>query len=216
MRAREAVEIRVYLIRHGQPEALDGQKRCIGRTNLPLSHAGMLQAEEAAIYLADKGICALYASPLIRAADTARIIGHRLRLPVFYDADLQELDAGQWDGLTFSEIASRWPQLYAQRGLHIGTCPPPDGESFQTAGERLSRALHRICASESGNIAIISHSGAARGWLCRELGLPSDDVLRLPQPYGGITAADWTGAGFRILYCGMQPGVISKGSAASA
>lgn len=204
------------MIRHGQPEALDGQKRCIGRTDLPLSHAGMLQAEAAAAYLADKGTCALYASPLIRAADTACIIGHRLRLPVFYDADLQELDAGQWDGLTFSEIASRWPQLYAQRGLHIGTCPPPDGESFQDAGERLSQALRRICASNSGNIAIVSHSGATRGWLCRELGLPSDDVLRLPQPYGGITAADWTGAGFRILYCGMQPSVISEGSVASA
>lgn len=204
------------MIRHGQPEALDGQKRCIGRTDLPLSHAGMLQAEAAATCLADKGIFALYTSPLIRAADTARIIGHRLRLPVVYDADLQELDAGQWDGLTFSEIASRWPQLYAQRGLHIGTCPPPDGESFQDAGERLTQALRRICASNSGNIAIISHSGATRGWLCRELDLPSDDVLRLPQPYGGITAADWTGAGFRILYCGMQPSVISEGSAASA
>lgn len=204
------------MIRHGQPEALDGQKRCIGRTDLPLSHAGMLQAEAVAAYLADKGTCALYASPLIRAADTARIIGQRLRLPVFYDADLQELDAGQWDGLTFSEIASRWPQLYAQRGLHIGTCPPPDGESFQDAGKRLSQALCRICISNIGNIAIVSHSGATRGWLCRELGLPSDDVLRLPQPYGGITAADWTGAGFRILYCGMQPSVISEDSAASA
>lgn len=94
--------------------------------------------------------------------------------------------------------------------------PAPDGESFQDAGERLTQALRRICASNSGNIAIISHSGATRGWLCRELGLPSDDVLRLPQPYGGITAADWTGAGFRILYCGMQPSVISEGSAASA
>ena len=204
------------MIRHGQPEALDGQKRCIGRTDLPLSHAGMLQAESAATCLADKGIFALYTSPLIRAADTARIIGHRLCLPVFYDADLQELDAGQWDGLTFSEIASRWPQLYAQRGLHIGTCPPPDGESFQDAGERLTQALRRICASNSGNIAIVSHSGATRGWLCRELGLPSDDVLRLPQPYGGITAADWTGAGFRILYCGMQPNVINQANAASA
>lgn len=63
----------MYLVRHGAVEFPGGEKRCIGRTDLPLSKAGRSQAEELREFFAGREIEAFYASPLKRAIETAQI-----------------------------------------------------------------------------------------------------------------------------------------------
>lgn len=191
----------IYLIRHGRPQPLDGQRRCLSLTDLPLSREGEAQAEALAEYLSDREITAVYTSPLSRARDTARAIDPD---PIVSD-DLREVSAGQWEGLPFSEIEARWPERYALRGQHLGTVAPPGGESLLEAGMRLHRALQGLLANSQGNIALVTHGGALRGWLCGRLGLDPDHVLDIRQPWGGITEAVSEG-GLRVLSYGLRPG----------
>ena len=86
---------RVYLIRHGLPDFPQGQRMCLGRTDLPLSATGLAQARDMAASLPP--VSAVFSSPLQRALQTARAIGS----PIVVE-DLQELFAGDWDGLLFS------------------------------------------------------------------------------------------------------------------
>lgn len=152
---------RVYLIRHGLPDFPQGQRMCLGRTDLPLSAAGLAQARAMAASLPP--VSAVFSSPLQRALQTARAIGS----PIVVE-DLQELFAGDWDGLLFSEIQQRYPALYAARGITPGL-PLPNGESDESGLLRFCQAMEQAAGMASGDFAVVSHGGVIRLFL-RHLG----------------------------------------------
>ena len=62
----------IYLIRHAHPDYPGGVKMCLGRKNdLPLSPRGFEQAQALSRYFRDIPLEAVYASPLLRAQQTA-------------------------------------------------------------------------------------------------------------------------------------------------
>ena len=80
----------LYLIRHGEPEFPGGLRLCLGRTDLPLSILGRLQAALTAAGLRGR-VSAVYSSPLKRAAETAGAF----EMPVETLPGLAEQDAGE-------------------------------------------------------------------------------------------------------------------------
>ncbi|WP_006240949.1 bifunctional RNase H/acid phosphatase [Mycolicibacterium tusciae] len=146
------------LLRHGQTE-LSLERRYSGRGNPALTDLGRRQAEAAAQFLVagTSGIAAVITSPLQRAYDTAEAAAKALGLDVTVDADLIETDFGGWEGLTFGEAAERDPELH-KRWLRDTSVAPPDGESFDTAAERVGRARARIISEHPGEtVLLVSH-----------------------------------------------------------
>lgn len=141
----------VYLIRHALPDFPEGERMCLGRTDLPLGHEGLAQAEAMARSLPP--VTRVYSSPLRRAVQTARAVGE----PVILQ-DLQEMSAGEWDGLTFREIRARYPALYAARSRDK-TLPLPGGEPASVALPRFRRALTRAVREAPGDVAVVAHGG---------------------------------------------------------
>ena len=80
--------MRIIFVRHGEP---DYEKDC-------LTPRGRAQARAAAERLAEEGIGEIYASPLGRAAETARFTADRLGLPVRTLDYMRELHWGSVDG----------------------------------------------------------------------------------------------------------------------
>ena len=143
---------KVYLIRHGLPDFPGGKGMCIGTTDIPMGEAGLDQAAQMAQKLPP--VTAVFSSPLARAVQTAEAIG----LPVTVLPDLRELHAGEWDGLTFSQIRQRYPELYAARGLD-STIPPPGSEDAEAALVRFRLDLERAAADAPGDLAVVAHGG---------------------------------------------------------
>lgn len=143
---------RVFLIRHGLPDFPDRKRMCLGRTDLPLCPEGFAQAEEMAATLPP--VTGVYSSPLIRAVQTAQAIG----LPVTILNDLQELSAGDWDGLTFDEIRLRYPELYAARATDR-TLPLPGAEDNEAGLTRFQRAMACAASTAAGDLAVVAHGG---------------------------------------------------------
>ena len=107
---------------------------------------------ELASWFKSRCVEAVYSSPLSRCMETAEYIaGEQQRVHV--EEGLVELDAGEWENMEFTEIRSRYPQLYEERGRSIGTVPPPGGESFARGAERLQDALNRILGNTRGDVA---------------------------------------------------------------
>lgn len=148
---------RFLLLRHGQTE-LSVERRYSGRGNPALTDLGRRQAEAAAQFLAAKGdVAAVITSPLQRAYDTAEAAAKALGVDVNIDADLIETDFGGWEGLTFGEAAERDPALH-KRWLRDTSVAPPEGESFDTAAERVGRARARIISEHPGEtVLLVSH-----------------------------------------------------------
>lgn len=143
---------RVYLIRHGLPDFPGGKRMCIGRTDIPLGEAGVKQAAQMAKLLPP--VTAVFCSPLTRAVQTAQAIGQ----PVTILHDLRELDAGEWDGLSFDEIRLRYPDLYAARGIDQ-TLPLPGAEDHASGLARFAAAMDCAAQTAPGDFAVVAHGG---------------------------------------------------------
>lgn len=193
----------LYLIRHAHPAAQDNRRRCISQTDLPLDELGISQSKQLAQWTQAHPLRAVYASPLLRSRQTADILSGG-KIPVFIDSRLTEMRVGAWENLPFDEIQTRWPDLYAIRGEHMGTTAPPGGESFVEAGRRLAAFL-RALPDDAGDAAIVSHGGTLRGWLCGAMAVSPDNVLSIRQPWGGITAVQRKGSRFSVSSVGCMP-----------
>ena len=193
----------LYLIRHAHPAAQDDRRRCISQTDLPLDEPGLFQSKRLAQWAETHPLRAIYASPLLRSRQTADILSEG-KIPVFIDSRLTEMRVGAWENLPFDEIRMLYPDLYALRGQHMGTTAPPGGESFVKASRRLADFL-RALPECVGDVAIISHGGTLRGWLCGALGVHPDDVLSIRQPWGGVTTIQREGSRFSISSVGCMP-----------
>lgn len=180
----------VYLLRHGEVD-FGGIKRCIGRTDLPLSERGKKQAARLGTFFDGKDISAVYAGSAQRTRLTAELLS-RGRWPVRvwnsaeFGNSLAEIDMGDWEGLGFSEIRERFPELYAQRGRAPETVIPPMGETPSGAQARSIEALKQILSQSEGNIIIVGHSGINRLLICYYRNIALHAWMSLPQPYGCI------------------------------
>lgn len=192
----------LYLVRHAMAEPAGSV--CAGcRTDGPLTAEGQAQARAARAWVQGMRPAPVYASPLRRSRETARLLAGpdgeiRVRRA------LRELDMGEWDGKRFADIRAQYPELYAARGENQALMPP-GAESFPAAAARMSRTLAAIAAplDEQEERVVVSHSGAIRAFLCRITGLPYRQNRRLALPYGGICAVEYGPAGWRCLQAGV-------------
>jgi len=147
------------VVRHGQSVA-DIEKRHEGRADFPLTELGRKQAISVAEWIAKHYPAALIlASPLKRAAETARTIAERLSISVDFDDDLMEFDNGVLAGLLKEEAIKKYPKPVGGRPPH--ECIP-GGESeisFRARGEIAWSRIRHSCPEPDKRILIVSHGG---------------------------------------------------------
>jgi broad specificity phosphatase PhoE len=149
-----------YFLRHGESEG-NSARLIQGRGNYPLSEAGREQARLAAGWFADKRIGRLLSSPLARAHETARMLADRLGLTrIEVREELNELDTGQFTGLTVEEIRERLPAAWRsfQRESWEGV---PGAERIESLAARAEALWRLLAASPAGDRATlcVTHSG---------------------------------------------------------
>jgi len=158
-------------VRHGDTE-LNSAERYWGQTDVVLSIAGLRQAEQLSSRLAAEKIAVIYSSTLSRALKTARVIASRHQLEVITCAVLCEINFGQLEGLTFSEVSQLYPEvakLWVKRSPELKY---PGGESLDEFNDRVSGFLERLEKhNEEEIILIVAHSGVLRTLLCYLLGI---------------------------------------------
>src|SRR5580698_7931013 len=144
------------LLRHGETP-MSVQKRYAGRSDVPLTDTGVLQAAAAAKRLASAGIGVIVTSPLLRATQTAQEVAEVTGAPVVTDEGFRETDFGAWEGLTFAEVRQRWPaELTAW--LADPDVPPPGGESLAGVSTRVTAALRHVLADrQHQRVLVVSH-----------------------------------------------------------
>ena len=116
---------------------------------------------------------------------------------------LSELDCGDWDGLSFSEIRERWRSHYARRG-EDPTLPPPGGETLAHAAARAEAALRSFLSETDGDVALVGHSGVNRALLCALTGSPYARYRDFPQPWLCVNRLRWDGAVLTVDDVGLE------------
>ena len=94
----------------------------------------------------------IFASPIMRAAETAEIMAGLFGLKVKFLPELREHELGEWEGKPWQEVEP----FFEERA------EPPGGETYATFHARLKKALDRI-AREPGHPLVVAHGGVWHG-----------------------------------------------------
>ena len=151
---------KVYLVRHGKRESHHEETL--------LSQMGVKQAEATGKYFKDKEIKNLYASPLPRTQQTAKIISEILNLEIKTDDRLKErMVWGGKEGESFDDFVREWDKASRNRDYRSR-----DRDSAIMSGKRLKSVIEEI--PNSKNTLIIAHSGIIVDYLINVF--PSEDL----------------------------------------
>ena len=162
--------VEVYLVRHGQSQAnVEGvfANRVHG---YPLTAQGRRQSEDLAVRLGaeldGRPVASLRTSPILRARQTAAILGNWWAQPVHPpDVALTEFDVGVYEGTTdpghweaFTQLMTDW-LVHHQWDRRI-----QGGESYRDIAARFSPFLHQLLASSApGDVhVLVTHGGLLR------------------------------------------------------
>jgi broad specificity phosphatase PhoE/ribonuclease HI len=185
----------MQFVRHGvTAHTLDRRFSGSGGADLDLSDVGRAQAAAVAQELRQRGGAdLLISSPMRRTLATAASVASELGLAVHTAPDLRECAFGEWDGLTFAEVASGWPQLMRE-WLNSPDVSPPGGESLRSVAVRVNAAIARLVADAPGvRLVIVTHMTPIRVAVGSILDAPLSAITRLEIPPTSITTlAAWS------------------------
>jgi broad specificity phosphatase PhoE len=184
----------LLLIRHALPvrrELAEGQV-----ADPELAELGHAQARALAEWLADEKIDVIYASPMLRARQTAAHVAERLGLEIIIDPELAEFDRQSHFYIPIEELRQekdeRWDDLVAGRWGADGEVDP---RTFQAV---VVEAVERVVEANPGKtVAIIAHGGVMNAYLGHVIG--SRQVMFFEPAYTCISRVVAARTGQRML-----------------
>lgn len=195
---------RLVLVRHGEAECnakgiFGGPIGCGGLTDL-----GRDQAAALATRLAMSGeladAAALYTSTLARAIETATLLAPSLPTGLVFErrAQLCELDVGQADGLSFSELVEKFGDPHWDEDP-TNPCAP-DGESWRAFSTRGRAALEELAEQHAGQLVVaVVHGGIVEQAVKLVYGAPIDARLRLRTENCSMTEVEFRKGRWHLL-----------------
>jgi probable phosphoglycerate mutase len=176
----------IVLVRHAATAS--SGRRYAGRGDPPLTAAGRRSAEALADRLAAKlpAGTRIVSSPSRRAHETAAIIAGRMT-PAVPEIDERwlETDFGDLEGLTFDEVAARYPGLATRLAAGDLEIDWPGGETAMALKDRVAAAWAELPVSERPTV-VVSHAGPIRIAVALATGrLPAE--VALPSPAEAVT-----------------------------
>jgi broad specificity phosphatase PhoE len=174
---------RIYFVRHGENRANVERLMSWRVIDYPLNELGQRQAEAVAAWFRGRPVEAVYASPLLRARETADRIARVVGAEVVEAETLRELNVGELDGLGDADswavhdgIVARWRQGEWEARF-------PGGESYREAYGRLAGLVAELIERHpTGDVVAVGHGGLFTTVLPRLCPVPGHDgtsALRL-------------------------------------
>lgn len=194
-----AAERILYVVRHGTTD-WNQSGRIQGHMDIPLNEAGRAQARLAGRRLESRGATVIYSSDLLRAYETAAIIGRTAGLQVLTQPGLREINFGVWQGLSSLEIRERDPETYAARRANPYDVAPEGAETWRQFYHRAVCAIDDILATTTAErLIVVTHSGVCTVLGLRALGLDCTGKRAFDSHNCGIHTIAVQGAVWRAV-----------------
>ncbi len=150
---------RILAVRHGET-AWNRDTRIQGHTDIELNETGRWQARRLALALREEPIAACYASDLCRARDTAQAVAHQHGRVVHSHLGLRERSFGRFEGHTWAELESRFPDEARAWRQRVPDFAPPGGETLLQLQARVIAAVTELASRHPGEqVLMVAHGG---------------------------------------------------------
>ncbi|KRL36959.1 phosphoglycerate mutase [Liquorilactobacillus uvarum DSM 19971] len=193
----------LYIVRHGQSEANKAGILQGSKIDTPLTGKGRNQAEAVQQRLKELDFSKVYASPLLRAAQTAHIIAGETTTT--YDRRLKEYDYGEWDGLLVKDVHKKYARFFnSQHNLLPDSDKVSHGETFEEVTQRLEEFFSELVIKHADEkILIVSHGFTIKLMLNAVLGI--ENLVNLNEPSNaGVTKIELTPETKTLLYFNQE------------
>ena len=187
----------LLLIRHARSE-LAG--RFCGHTDAALSDEGRRQLPGLLQKLSGYPVRRIFSSDLLRVRQSAGFLAAGLNLSVEYLPELREISFGEWEGLSWEEIAARDPETAARWVEQYPRLAAPGGEEFAHFRRRIREAFDQLCLrAESECAAVVTHAGVIRSLLLDRLALDERELGSLSCDYACCIELRLRGGSWQML-----------------
>lgn len=190
-----ATATNLILVRHGVT-AMTIDKRFsggLGGGNPPLSDLGRAQAYETGAWLRSlsEHVDAVITSPVLRTVQTAEIIAGELGQAAVEAPAFGEMEFGAWDGLSFTEVAEKFPDEMKSWFASLDAAPH-GGESFREVEDRVLGGLSDVLSAHEGRtLVLVSHVTPIKVLVGRALGAPLESVYRMELSPASISVVSY-------------------------
>ena len=176
----------VFLVRHGETD-WTRERRLLGQRDIELNADGLNQAHATAMALKGVEIAEVISSPLLRAVQTAEVIGGVCDMEVARDPRLIEMALGRWEGMPYD--AALVDPGYQAFMDDPEESPVPGGERLRDVRDRAAAAVQQALADNPSrsNLIVVSHASVIRVLLTHYLGLGLTSFHRLRVSPGSLS-----------------------------
>lgn len=188
----------LFFMRHAESEA-NKAKYLASQTDVSITEEGAKAAAEiAGEFFKDYSVDNIYASPQLRARQTAAPFSGLSGLDVIVDPALSEQHLGRFTGMTYDEVLAD-PYFESDRMKRWDWEPEGGGESYRMLSSRIAPFFKRFEKLDNGsNFLIVSHAVTLRiikGLLENTLPLYPEKIAN----NGEIWQVDFKGLGKKHL-----------------
>jgi probable phosphoglycerate mutase len=196
--------MRLLLLRHGQTTSNVGGILDTAAPGAALTELGERQAAAVPEALREEPIQAVFASVLLRAQQTAAPTARARGLDVDVRNGLQEIEAGDLEGLSDRDSQIRYMSTAIAWGDGDMERRIPGGPSGTEFFARYDAAIERIAQEHDGTVLVVSHGAAIRVWAAgrtdnvdpefsRSHDLENTGLVIVSGEPGAWTTESWTG-----------------------
>jgi probable phosphoglycerate mutase len=189
---------RAFLVRHAANDLI-GRAIAGRRPGVSLNATGRAQAERLGRRFQNETITAIHCSPQDRTRETAEPIAKRLGLDIEIVPALDEIDFGEWSGLSLDELGQRrdWRRWNTVRS----DSRAPGGETMLEVQARVVGHVEKLAeAGNDGHYILVGHADPIKSALMYYLGAPIDFVGRLEVSPASVSAVELGGHEPRLLF----------------
>jgi alpha-ribazole phosphatase/probable phosphoglycerate mutase len=165
--------------------------RFCGHSDPEINECGRQQLAGVVDRLSEYTVGRIYASDLRRARQTAEAIASHFGIGLEVRPGLREIYFGQWEGLSWSEIETRDPDLAKEWIEQYPNSTAPGGESIQEFERRVrAESAFLFAAVRECPVAVVAHGGFLRVLLTSFYGILEEEAWQLTKEYGSVVALD--------------------------
>lgn len=189
----------IIFLRHGQ--AANNVERVLsGRTpGVPLTEEGLRQAGQAAEFLSEMDISAVYSSPMQRALETAEVVAKRISLDVTTDDRLIELDMGKFTGMPYDQIFSAHGNVFLK--FYAGELEIAHNgvETFAEVKKRVLGMVDRVLNHHADkNVVLVTHMDPIKAMLSTVVDLSPRNLFELVLANASLNVFQESGGKFAL------------------
>lgn len=148
----------------------------------------------------------IYCSPMQRCLQTANL--YFPEKGIINQHDARECDFGDWEGMTFQEIADAFPDEVEQ-WKHGEGFQFPNGEKLKGFSDRVEKLAKELISKDEDSLVLVTHAGVIRFMLCYFLGIDYKKSMSFNVDPGSFTCIkifeNGMGVAHKLNSIGDQP-----------